>query len=98
MATLTINPVGQVDAATDYNCVLSSICPTMTSANASLVVFASSTGDGDASGATNGGDIKTFEQFLLIGGVPTPGYCACDSAGDAQVTTADVLGFVSNSN
>ncbi|MFN0134819.1 MAG: immunoglobulin domain-containing protein, partial [Phycisphaerae bacterium] len=37
-ATLTINPAGAGDAATDYNCVVSNACGNSTSDNASLTV------------------------------------------------------------
>jgi parallel beta-helix repeat protein len=37
-ATLTINPIGTGDAATDYNCVVTNLCGSATTNNASLTV------------------------------------------------------------
>jgi len=94
-ATLTLNPVGPGDAGTDYNCIVSSICLPMTTGNASLTVFASGgSGDGDASGVTNGGDIHAFVQFLGAGGGPSASYCTYDIDHDGDVDLNDLPLFV----
>ena len=70
MATLTINPAGTGDAATDYNCVVTNTCGSATSNNAVLTV-----GTGPAITA------PPASQALVIGGTAVFSVTANSSTG-----------------
>lgn len=94
-ATLTINPVGTSDAATNYNCVVSNTCGGSTSGNAKLTVPSVTAGDANLDSIVDARDIQAFVGVVINGGSPSAAYCACDMNNTGSVSAADVPAFVS---
>jgi cytochrome c peroxidase len=93
-ATLTIDPVGPANVASDYKCVARNVAGTVSSEEAALILIKSGSGDGNGDGLANGAEIQGFIDILISGGGRGPGACAYDMDGDGLVTTADLNFFV----
>ncbi|MCB9854667.1 MAG: immunoglobulin domain-containing protein [Phycisphaerales bacterium] len=91
MLTLTDVTTGDAGA---YDCVVANDCSESTSTAAMLTVFDGGTGDGDASGMTDGEDIRGFASALLEGGAASSVYCAFDMNADGIVDFDDTGLFV----
>jgi len=77
-----------------YDCLISNGSGEITSIDAALTVLTGGTGDGNGDSRADGLDIQGFTNALLVGGPPSPGYCAYDMNGDGTVSMADVNPFV----
>jgi hypothetical protein len=90
---LTILSATVSDAGT-YDCLISNGSGEVTSIDAALTVLTGGTGDGNGDSRDDGLDIQGLTNALVVGGPPSPGYCAYDMNGDGIVNMADVNPFV----
>ncbi len=81
------NP-GPADSGS-YDCILSNACGSDTSAAASVTIFASGSGDGDANGLIDGRDIAGFNAAIISAGPASAAYCVYDMNHDGTVNAAD---------
>lgn len=96
-STLTISEAVDSGLAIDaaFRCVVTNVCGSATSVDATLAVFPRGTGDGDSNGAVDGRDIPIFVKILVSGaGGPDQAYCAMDMNGSNDVDAADMMQFV----
>jgi hypothetical protein len=92
-STLTINPVAAGDAATDYNCVVTSACGSATSSDASLTVSTSCPGDLNGDGNIDLGDLTIFlSNFGILSGATAE---QGDMDGDGDIDLTDLTNFLS---
>lgn len=75
-------------------CRVTDDCRVTTSDPATLTVWATGTADANNDGLADGQDVQMFVNFLIDGGIPAAGSCACDFDGNGTVDPADVPGFV----
>lgn len=87
-ATLVIDSVGLTDAG-NYDCVVSNVCGSPNSDDASLVVFASGSGDVNGDTMVDGADVQGFIDELLTCGPVSATYCSADMDSNGTVDLDD---------
>ncbi len=90
---LTISALTLEDAG-EYACVVNSTCGGTVNSSATLIVWASGSGDVNLDGFVDGLDVRQFVEHLISGEPASESYCAADMDIDGLVTMEDIEQFV----